>query len=160
MEEFDFAASTKGFDKDAFFKQMAAEAKKKPATESSTAETGETVTAGSDGGDLDSLLQSLGGMQVSEGSAPKPKYDKTKSFFDEITTDADVREATRSDMFNTDEDASTFGESARGYRSKHNRHRRGGGRRRNYNRRRGGGGGRRPMGQQGHDRQHQGAPGH
>eukprot|EP00808_Paulinella_micropora_P026210 g29914.t1 len=139
MEDFDFVSSNQNYDKDAYIKSLVADAKKKKEGEAATADAPEGTDGPAPSADLDSLLQSLGGMELGEADKPviAPKYDKKKSFFDDITTDADVRN-TREDEAN-DEDADTFGEAAKGYRSRHNRY--GGGGRRGGGRRRGGGGG-------------------
>eukprot|EP00457_Paulinella_chromatophora_P004999 gb/GEZN01005012.1/.p1 GENE.gb/GEZN01005012.1/~~gb/GEZN01005012.1/.p1 ORF type:complete len:497 (-),score=76.49 gb/GEZN01005012.1/:314-1804(-) len=133
MEDFNFTASNQNFDKDAYIKSLVAEAKKK---DPDAAESAPTAPA-SGGADLDSLLQSFSDMEVAEKPMIAPKYDKKKSFFDDITTDSDVRGTVHKEEEFTGEDADTFGDIAKGYRSRHNRY--GGGGQRRGGRRRGGG---------------------
>jgi hypothetical protein len=116
QQEFDLAASTTRFEK---LKKETVDqllTKKTDGKEDDIPLDAETVGAAGDDTKLQDQLADL----MNKNAHIAPKYDKGKSFFDDISTDRDTREDRRPQMAQMRKvDAETFGAIAESYRSRH-----------------------------------------
>lgn len=101
--EFDFAQSNARFDKQAFLAGLH--------QKSNEAELSQPISPEQEDAEIKALQNSIAAVKI------EPKYDKSKGFFDSLSSDRNDRER---ESHSRRTDAETFGPQAENYRSRHN----------------------------------------